>query len=403
MKEMGQTVIATAEATAWQAAFRAEFPVLERLTYLQTGSLSPLANSVRAATIDMLDDAGNFRLAGQREFAACHQRAEGARAHLARFLNVKPEQIGWTTNTSLAIRFALAQVEWKPGDVLISTDTEHVGTRAARDGLTARWGVRHAVVPAGDGDDAFLDAFAKTLKKEPAARLVFLSHVSCQDGRRLPVSDAVRLAHAAGAPVAIDGAQAVGQFPVNIAAIGCDWYLGSGHKWLFSPPGLAYVYAKDVHRFRTDFLLPDPDRDPETPMARRMEIGIEGWAQRAGLDAGLTLLESIGMEEIEAYVSDLSDHLRNGLADLPNYAVVTPFGLDCSSGITSFTVAGGNVDATHAIVDSLWEKERIFIKHQSERPVVRVSIAAFNTQEEIDQLLEILKSLDLTGAVLRPR
>lgn len=379
--------------TSWQPAFRAEFPLLERVTYLQTGSLSPLATSVRAATIDMLDDAGSFRLAGQREFAECHQRAEGARAHLAAFLNVNPAQIGWTTNTSLAIRFAFGQVDWKPGDVLISTDTEHVGTRAARDGLSARWGVEHAIVSAGEGDDAFLQAFADTLNRQPAARLVFLSHVSCQDGRRLPVAEATRLAHAAGVPVAIDGAQAVGQFPVDVAAIDCDWYLGSGHKWLFSPPGLAYVYAKDVPGFRSDFLLPAPEGQNDSPMARRMEIGIEGWAVRAGLDAGLRLLECIGMGTIEAYVAGLSGRLRNGLANLPNCSVVTPDRAGCSSGITSFTVANGNVDRTRLVVDSVWEQARIFIKFQSERPVVRVSIAAFNTEDDIDRLLAVLESL----------
>jgi selenocysteine lyase/cysteine desulfurase len=398
-KASEMTTLEAIAPPAWQPAFRAEFPVLERLTYLQSGSLTPLANSVRAATIDMLDDAGNFRLAGQVEFAGCHQRAEAARAHLASFLNTRPEQIGWTSNTSLAIRFALGQIDWKPEDVLISTDMEHVGTAAALAGLAARWGVRHALVPTADGDDAFLGAFAETLRREPGARLVFLSHVSCRDGRRLPVKEAVRLAHAAGIPVAIDGAQAVGQFVVDVAAIGADWYLGSGHKWLFSPPGLAYVIAKDAKSFRSDFLLPASiDGSSDLPMGRRMEIGIEGWASRAGLDAGLTMLETIGMSEIEGYVAGLSGHLRDGLAEMPGLALVTPSEFGCSSGITSFTVAGGDSDLTHAVVDAAWEKERIYIKYQFERPVVRVSIAAFNTGDEIDRLLNVLRSLDLPRA-----
>jgi selenocysteine lyase/cysteine desulfurase len=342
----------------------------------------------------MLDDAGSVRLAGTQDFAACHQRAEAARAHLAAFLNVKPEQIGWTSNTSLALRHALDQVDWQPGDVLISTDAEHVGTRAARDGLSARSDVRHAIVPACEGDDAFLSAFAETLNRESGARMALLSHVSCQDGRRLPIKEAVVLAHKAGVPVAIDAAQSIGQFPVDVTDIGCDWCVSSGHKWLLSPPGLAYVIAKDVRSFRSRFLLPASiDGTSEDPMARRLEIGIEGWATRAGLDVGLTLLESIGLDHLEAYVSSLSDRLRDGLATLPRYEVVTPRGCGASSGITSFTVAGGDPDATRATVDTLWNRERIFVKYQPERPVIRVSIAAFNTAEEIDRLLAALESL----------
>jgi selenocysteine lyase/cysteine desulfurase len=378
----------------WLPSFRAEFPLLRRLTYLQTGSLSPLAASVRAATIDMLDDAGSVRLAGQQDFAACHQRAEAARAHLAAFLNVRPEQIGWTSNTSLALRHALDQVDWQSGNVLISSDTEHVGTRAARDGLAARSGVRHAIVPACDGDDAFLSAFAATLAREPDARMALLSHVSCQDGRRLPVKEAVCLAHRAGVPVLVDAAQSIGQFPVDVTDIGCDWCVGSGHKWLLSPPGLAYLIAKDVRAFRSRFLLPASiDGTSEEPMGRRLEVGIEGWATRAGLDAGLTLLASIGLDEIERHVAILSDRLRDGLAALPGYEVVTPRGRGASSGITSFTVAGGDPGATRAVVDTLWDRERIFVKYQPERPVVRVSVAAFNTAEEIDHLLVALESL----------
>lgn len=384
----------TGAAPVWQPGFRAEFPILERLTYLQTGSLSPLANTVRAATIEMLDDAGNFRLAGSREFAACHQRAEEARVHLARFLNVTPEQIGWTSNTSLAIRHAFAQIDWRPGDVLISTDTEHVGTRAARDGLTARYGVRHAIVPAMEGNEAFLDAFAATLEREQEARLVFLSHVSCQDGRRLPVKEATRLAHAAGVPAAVDAAQSIGQFLVDLADLDCDWCLASGHKWLFSPPGLAYVIAKESRAFTSDFLLPAViDGSSDLPMGRRLEIGIEGWATRAGLDAGLTLLEAIGMAEIERYVAGLSERLRAGLSALANCELLTPRGLGQSSGITSFMVAGGDEAKTRAVVDGLWERERIFVKYQMERPMVRVSVAAFNTEEEIDRLLAALEPL----------
>jgi selenocysteine lyase/cysteine desulfurase len=376
----------------WQPAFRAEFPLPEGVTYLQTGSLSPLANSVRAATIDMLDDAGARRIAGTQEFASCHRRAEDVRAHLAAFLGVTPEQIGWTSNTSLAIRHAFAQIDWRPGDLLITTDTEHIGTRAACDGLAARFDVRTVVVPEGVDDDAFLYAFTETLRAHPAARLVFLSHVSCQDGRRLPVAEVVRLAHAAGIPVAIDGAQAVGQFPVDVAAIGSDWYLGSGHKWLFSPPGLAYVIARNVAAFRSDFLLPAPSTGADLPMGRRMEIGIEGWAVRAGLDAGLRMLETIGMREIERYVAGLSARLRAGLAALPNCALLTPAEPGRSSGITGFTVANADPDRTRFVVDAAWERARIHIKYQVERPAVRVSVAAFNTAAEIDRLLDLLAS-----------
>ncbi|MFQ5858355.1 MAG: aminotransferase class V-fold PLP-dependent enzyme [Anaerolineae bacterium] len=387
----------------WQPAFRAEFPLLQKVSYFQTGSVAPLSNTVREAVIHTLDAEGDAGLTSPRLLENLGPQIEATRAHLAAFLGVSSTELGWTNNATMAIHYVIGSIQWQPDDVLVTSSTEHISTRTLQQGLAQRRGVRNVIVPVEEGDQPFLRSLEQTLDREHQTRLLLLSHVSCLDGRRLPVAEATRLAHAHGVPVLVDGAQAVGQFPVNISDVGCDFYAGSARKWLLGPAGLGFLYVTQARldRFFPDFVMAPGDTPPESQeeqadslsVARRTEIGTQSLATRAGLDAALTLLETVGLTTIERYVARLSAHLRTGLQALPGISILTPLGNQQSSGITSFTLPDNDLDHVQHAVSELGERARVVVKVQLEFPAVRVSIAAFNTQDDVERLLQGLSSL----------
>ncbi|HET9014893.1 MAG TPA: aminotransferase class V-fold PLP-dependent enzyme [Thermomicrobiaceae bacterium] len=377
----------------WQEDLRAQFPICDRAAYFQTGTLCPLAGPVRDAVDGCLDQEGDAGLTGSAALAAMFADAEAARARLASFLGARPEQIAWTSNTSLAIRYVLDATPWQPGDRILTTDTEHVGTRSALAALTERHGVEPVVVPAGRDTDEVLGRLEQALREPDRIRLLFLSQVSCQDGRCLPVHEAVERAHRAGVAVAIDGAQSAGQLPVDLARLGCDYFVGSGHKWLLGPHGIGYLYVRDEAGYWPAFsLVPRPASEDVTgadaiPLRRRIEIGTESLALRAGLDAALRLLDAAGLERIGRHVRGLRRTLVEGLGEIPGVEVLAPrYGAE-ASGIVAFRVDGYDLGALQRAVDALWESASVVVKAQQDSAAIRVSLAGFNTGDEVARLI----------------
>ena len=153
------------------------------------------------------------------------------------------------------------------------------------------------VIPAGNGGDyrpeCFLEALAEHLT--PDHRLVILSHVSCLDGRRLPVAEATRLARSRGVKVLVDGAQAVGQFPVDAGVIDAEFYVGSLHKWLLGPAGLGYLVVNrrqlpDYHPLFMPHPYPREDGQAgERPLSAggQTEVGTESLSLRLAAGAAI--------------------------------------------------------------------------------------------------------------------
>ncbi len=379
----------------WLRPLRDEFPICRHAAYFQTGTLAPLARSVKQAVVEALEAEGDAGICGSAALADLFARAEAARAGLATFLGAGAEQLAWTGNTSLAIRYVLNAVRWQPGDRILLTDTEHVGTRNAVRALTECCGVEPVIVPAGSTQEQFLDALATTLAATDRLRLLFLSHVSCQDGRCLPVASAIDAAHAAGVPVALDGAQSAGQLPVDVGELGCDFFIGSGHKWLLGPHGTGYLYARDVASFSAPFsLVPENvlqgQSDGTPTMKPRLEIGTESVALKVGVGAAVRLLQSIGLTRAQDQVRHLTRMLRDGLARMPGVQLLAEGYASEMSGITAFVVDDLDVRTMRQLTDDLWEHAGVVVKTQLDNESIRVSIACFNTQREVQRLLDAL-------------
>ncbi|MFN2468885.1 MAG: aminotransferase class V-fold PLP-dependent enzyme [Gaiellaceae bacterium] len=219
---------------------RAAFPVLERLAYLNAGSMGPLAR----ATVDVmatrlradLDD-GRGGKAYIEEMLALRQRV---RAALAAAISVDPDGIALMTSTTDACNAVLAGLELGPDDEVVTTDVEHFGLIGPLHASGAR--IRVAPVGTASGRDA---AQAILDRVTAATRLIAVSHVAWTSGNSL--SPALLKAET-GLPVLVDGAQSVGAVEVDAAAF--DFYTVSGQKWLCGPDTTGALYVADPERLR---------------------------------------------------------------------------------------------------------------------------------------------------------
>lgn len=387
-REMSMTVC----PDQWLEELRAQLPVVENCTYFQTGSLGPLSRPVLDAMQKAEELAARAGPAAPQALEPLAETSDAARAALAQLLHADVDAIGWSGNTSQALRTVIQSLELTANDRLLTSDQEHVATRSLYNGLIDAVGLEVVIVNTGGGDERFLAGLEAALQQPcPGRQLLLLSHVSCIDGSRLPVPEAVVLARRHGAITLVDGAQAVGQIPVDLAAIDADFYVGSLHKWLLGPSGLGYFHVQRQRwdRFNPNW-LPNGDRHNGTSVARLGEVGTANRAQHAGAQIAVERMAAIGVETVAAHCRELADQLRAGLGQLPGVRLLGPDAAARRTGLLSFTVQDWTAQECRALVQRLYLEQQILIKFQPEPTALRVSLAAFNTADEVVALLAAL-------------
>ena len=378
---------------------RQDLPLTQKVAYFQTGGHGPAPDSVIKVVHETMLYLNHNGAAVPEVKQALSEREGAVRQQLADFLNVEPRELAWTPNTSQAMQRVLRSVRWQSGDEFVVSSAEHVSTRGACRVLGEQYGVAIKTIPADQGDDALLEAL--TLALADRTRLVCLSQATTLDGRRLPIAEAAAIAHEQGVPVMVDGAQSVGQYPVDVAALGCDFFFGSGHKWLLGPRGQGFLWIAPERfpGFRPDFvpdgypwLLWGKPGDPLPPAtaAARVEQGTHDYAIRIGLGRALEILTTMGLDRIEAYVHQLADTLFQEVRQWKGVKIVSPTEPGRASGLVALTLDGYDEPNLRALIAKLME-EGIVVKFQPELTAMRISIASFNNEDEIHRLLETLK------------
>lgn len=377
---------------------RADLPITQKCAYLQTGSYSPVPASTQRYMAEMLIEENEVALtAGSKaEYSDFYQRADVARQTLAGLLGVSADEVAYSTNTTTATRLAVRSLDWRAGDKLALSDVEHASTFDMARGMQKQVGVTTTIFPSGEGPtfspDYFLDQLARGLTRDH--RLLILCQVANTDGRRLPVQEAVQIARSRGVKTLIDGAQAVGVFPVDVAAIDADFYTGSLHKWLMGPAGVGFLVVN--HRqwaeYNPNWQPPDA-KDGLVNAATRSELGTPNYVLRLGAAHSIENLKRIGLTGIETHLRELTAYLRRGVRVIPGVANCGPDGWELSSSITTLQFDGADADACKRLVAQLRERFSIVTKFRPEVGGVRVAVAAFNTIDEIDRLLQALKVL----------
>jgi len=217
------------------ATLRAQFPVLERIAYLNAGTNGPLPYEAIAAARAQLERELADGRAGTSHFSRRAQVAEELRAAYAKRVGCVPADLALTTSTTDGVARVLLGLDLRPGDEIVTSDEEHPGVLGPLVAQRAR-GVEVRLVPWADVADA---VGART-------RLVVCSHVSWRSGRFAPLEALAQL----DVPVLLDGAQGAGAVPVDVRALACDGYAAAGQKWLCGPEGTGLLYISPALRER---------------------------------------------------------------------------------------------------------------------------------------------------------
>jgi len=386
---------------------RAEIPLASQYIYLNSCTFGPVLQSVQRCMAEALREENEEIIAirGTEAGVRFYERAEKARQSVADLLGVSAANVAWVYNTTTASRLAIMSVDWQAGDKLAVTDVEHLSTHRAARGLAQGRGVEVTVIPTAEphegayrGPSYFLEQLDQMLT--PEHRLLVISHVSNIDGRRLPVMEATRLARSRGVKTLVDGAQSVGMFGVNAKEIGAEFFSGSVHKWLMGPPGIGFlVVSEEGKEDYNPFSLPLPTGAGGRPDGSLMaagalnELGTQNYALRIGAGACVETAQRIGLEKIEEQCRSLTERLRAGLCSVPRIRVASPAKWEHSSSVTTVQLQDGTPDRCLKLVERLLEEYRIVVKYRPEICGVRIGVAAFNTAEEVEQLLTALGRL----------
>ena len=413
-----------APAVSLAAQVAADFPILtrrvrdKRLVYLDNAATTHKPEAVIEAERAFYRES-NANIHRGVHWLSQHATDlyEGARERVQRFLNAaRSEEIVFTRGTTEAINlvaWSWGRANLKPGDEILVTGMEHHSNIVPWQPVCEQTGAVLKAVPLTDRGELEPGAFEAMLG--PRTRLAAIVHVSNALGTVNPVAAMIERAHAAGARVLVDGAQAVAHQAVDVQALGCDFYAFSGHE-LCGPTGIGALYA------RHELLAAMPPWQGGGDMIRtvsfegstwadppaRFEAGTPNIAGGVGLAAAIDYVTGIGLPRIAAHEHALLEYATEAALRIPGLRLIgTAPG---KTGILSFMVEGIHPHDLGTILDA--EGVAIRAGHHCAMPVMtrfgipgtaRASLAIYNDERDIDALMAAIRGAQrMFGTGARP-
>lgn len=393
------------------AALRADFPIFSRLladgrplVYLDSTATSQKPRAVLEAMETFYRQCNANIHRGIHTLAEeATARYEAARARVAAFLNAPtPTSIVFTRNTTEAINlvaYSWARANLKAGDRILLTEMEHHSNLIPWQILAAERGVELDFVPITETGLLDMETYRVLLERAP--KLVAFTQMSNVLGTINPAAEMIRMAHAAGAIVLLDGAQSVPHLPVDVQALDVDFLAFSAHKML-GPTGIGVLYGKTALLQAMPPFLGGGDMIKSVHLRSfqanvipyKFEAGTPAIAEAIGLGAAVEYLDGIGMEAIAAHERHITEYALERLGTIPGLRIVGPPAAS-RGGVVAFALQGVHPHDVAQILD----RQGIAVRagHHCAQPLherlglpatTRASFYLYNLREEVDALVE---------------
>lgn len=401
-------------------ALRRDFPILKErvngrpLIWLDNAATTQKPESVIERIRHFYThENSNIHRAAHELAARATDAYETARESVRRFINARSaNEVVFVRGTTEGIN--LVAQSWgrqhlKPGDEILITWLEHHANIVPWQQLAAQTGAVLKVAPVDDLGQVRLEEYERLLG--PRTRLVSFTQVSNALGTVTPAREMVRLAHAQGAKVLVDGAQSVSHLRADVQALDCDWFVFSGHK-VFGPTGIGVVYGKEALLNATEPWQGGGNMIRDVTFERtlyhaapaRFEAGTGNIADAVGLGAALEYVERVGIDNIARHEHDLLRYGTRLLEDIPGLRLIGKAA--DKAGVLSFVLEGYKTEEVGAALN----REGIAVRsgHHCAQPIlrrfgveatVRPSLALYNTQADLDALAAAVRQLQRAKGV----
>ena len=387
-------------------ALRADTPGVDHVVHFNNAGAALMPTPVIRAIYDHLD--AEIHMGGYEARNAHEQQAEAVYASVAAIVGAGQSEIGVMASATTAWDMVVYSLQHRAGDRILTTTTEYGSNWAAYLQLQDRFGVEVVVVPDSDTGEIDLEALESAIDKRTS--LISVNHMPTNGGVVNPAEAIGKIARVADVPYLLDACQTVGQMPIDVDAIGCDFLTSTSRKFLRDPvvSGLP-TFERTPAACLTPFLwtITQPwsltRRSSSDQMLAGSRHGRSLWSNVMGLGAAADYAMATGVEAIWERVLFLSSMMREGLTDIAS--VVLRDRGSVQGAIVTFTVDGRDaievadllrrrsINTSHSTVDS----SPVDMRMRGIDSLVRASVHAYNTQDEVERFVQAIREIAPRG------
>jgi selenocysteine lyase/cysteine desulfurase len=385
------------------ARLRAETPGCAHVLHLNAAGAALPSQRTLDATLNHLQL--EAEIGGYEAAAKAHDELEGFYPAVAKVIGAEADEVAFVENATRAWDLAFYSLDFKSGDRILTCVSEYSSNYISYLQVAKKTGAEIVVVPDDNYGQIDLGALERAIDKR--TRLVSISHVPTQGGLVQPAEAVGKIANDAGVLYLLDACQSVGQLPVDVRKVGCDFLSMTGRKYLRGPRGTGFLYAKRATTRHIEPLLLDnhaakwTDDNAYTVRddARRFENWERYFAGVIGLKVAADQANELGMEPIWGRLRELADGLRQRLSTVKG-VTLTDLG-KVKGAIVTFAVAGKDHNELKAglrqqainVTVSTQFSSRLDLKGRGLLNVMRASVHVYNTEDELDRFVEALAAM----------
>jgi selenocysteine lyase/cysteine desulfurase len=377
----------TALAKANQTRLASEYGFAAGLTYLNTASLGPTPRGVRTAMEEAWTELELNPVFEAYNDGPLHLRCDRARDAVANLLGCQAAELLITRSTTDAMNTLAAGMRLDAGDRVLTTDQEHEGATFGWSNLARRRGIAIDMIPIApeDRDPAAIVArFEHAIRRD--TKVIGVSHVISTTGHLMPVREIAALARSRGLLCVVDGAQALGQIPVDVRALGCHAYAAPGHKWLMGPKGTGMLYlSPDAGALIEPVQLEDGHRFISN------STGVGCLPLCIGLGVAAEAMQRRGMAAVHARTIALRNRAFEGLGAIPRLRLASAAPGPMATAMVAAYLPT-EIDS-FAFRAGLRTRHGVVVKAVERRWFngIRLSPHIFNDESDVDRALQAIR------------